>query len=111
MNAAATGATELWLLAGCALVALGLAGMLLAPALLRRLLAFNVMGSGVFLVLLALRPAGASGVADPVAQVLVLTGIVIAIASTALGVVLARRYHLATGRTDLPDDEVAGTDD
>ena len=27
------------------------------------------------------------------------------------GLLLARRYHAATGRSDLPDDEPAGTDD
>lgn len=100
-----------WLLAGSALVAIGCAAMLLAPALLRKLLAFNVMGSGVFLILLALRPRAADGVADPVAQALILTGIVIAIAATALGVTLARRYHHATGSSTLPDDEAVGTDD
>lgn len=104
-------AVNVWLLAGCALAALGLAAMLLAPALMRKLLAFNVMGSGVFLVLLALRPPGADGVADPVAQALILTGIVIAIAATALGLMLARRYHRATGSTEPPDDEAVGTDD
>jgi len=103
--------SDLWLLAGCALVAMGLAAMLLAPALLRKLLGFNVMGSGVFLVLLALRPPSSDGVADPVAQALIITGIVIAIAATALGVTLARRYHHATGSDRLPDAEEAGTDD
>jgi len=76
---------SVWLPTGSALVLLGLLGMLLAPSILRKLLAFNVMGSGIFVLLLALRPPGPSGVADPVAQALILTGIVIAIAATALG--------------------------
>lgn len=105
-----TGAT-VWLVAGSVLVAAGLAATILQPALMRKLVAFNVMGSGVFLVLLALAPRTADGRADPVAQALLLTGIVIAIASTALGLLLARRYHAATGRSDLPDDAPAGTDD
>jgi multicomponent Na+:H+ antiporter subunit C len=104
-------AADIWLLTGGALVAIGLAAMLLAPALMRKLLAFNVMGSGVFVLLLALRPRAADGVADPVAQVLILTGIVIAIAATALGLTLARRYHRATGSAELPVDDEAGTDD
>lgn len=102
---------SVWLLAGSVLVAAGLAATILQPSLMRKLVAFNVMGSGVFLVLLALAPRAADGRADPVAQALLLTGIVIAIASTALGLLLARRYHAATGRSDLPDDEPAGTDD
>lgn len=92
------------LAAGCVLVALGLAGLLFQAALMRRLLAFNIMGSGVFLLLLTLAPRTADGAADPVAQALVLTGIVIAIAATALGLRLARLYHAATGRSELGND-------
>lgn len=92
------------LAAGCVLVALGLAGLLFQAALMRRLLAFNVMGSGVFLLLLTLAPRGADGTADPIAQALVLTGIVIAIAATALGLRLTRLYHAATGRSELGDE-------
>lgn len=102
---------NVWLFTGCALVALGLAALLAAPALMRKLLAFNVMGGGVFLVLLALAPRADDGRADPIAQALLLTGIVIAVAATALGLLLARRYHAATGQSTLPDDEAAGTDD
>jgi multicomponent Na+:H+ antiporter subunit C len=97
--------------AGCALVALGLAALVLQAHLMRKLLAFNVMGSGVFLLLLALAPRAADGRADPIAQALVLTGIVVAIAATALGLLLARRYHAATGRAELDDEGEAGTDD
>jgi len=62
-------------------------------------------------LLLALRPPGPSGVADPVAQALILTGIVIAIAATALGVRLARRHFELTGQTELPEDRDAARDD
>jgi len=102
---------SIWLLTGCALVLFGLLGMLLAASILRKLLAFNVMGSGIFLLLLALRPPGPDGVADPVAQALILTGIVIAIAATALGVRLARRYFELSGHTELPEDRAAAHDD
>lgn len=96
---------------GGALVALGLAALVLQPHLMRKLLAFNVMGGGVFLVLLGLAPRSADGRADPIAQALVLTGIVVAIAATALGLALARRYRAATGRTELAADGESGTDD
>lgn len=103
------------LAAGAALVALGLAVLLAAPTLMRKLLAFNVMGGGVFMLLLALAPRTAAGTADPIAQALVLTGIVVAIAATALGLLLARLYHAATGRSALPDEAddegEPGTDD
>lgn len=102
--------------AGVALVALGLAVLLAAPTLMRKLLAFNVMGGGVFMLLLALAPRTPQGTADPIAQALVLTGIVVAIAAAALGLLLARRYHAATGRSALPDEDAGedgdqGTDD
>jgi len=102
---------SIWLLAGSALVLMGLLGMLLPTSILRKLLAFNIMGSGIFLLLLALRPPGPDGVADPVAQALILTGIVIAIAATALGVRLARRYYQLSGQTELPEDRAAARDD
>ncbi len=99
------------IVAGALLVALGLAALVVQPHLMRKLLAFNVMGGGVFLVLLGLAPRGADGGADPIGQALVLTGIVVAIAATALGLALARRYHAATGRTELAEDGESGTDD
>tara|TARA_R110001599_G_scaffold111534_1_gene275861 strand:- start:4395 stop:4718 length:324 start_codon:yes stop_codon:yes gene_type:complete len=87
----------LYALAGVALCGIGLAGFLLLNHLLRRLLAFNLIGSGVFLVLVGL--AQHRDGPDPVPQALVLTGIVVAIAATALAIVLIRRYFHLTGRT------------
>ncbi len=90
----------LYALAGMLLFVMGLAGFALLRHLLRRLMAFNLVGSGTFLVLvgLAQRPDGEP---DPVAQALVLTGIVVAIAATALALVLMRRWFDLTGRTRL----------
>lgn len=96
----------LYALAGVALCLMGLAGFALLRHLLRRLLAFNLLGSGVFLVLVGLAQSPGDQ-PDPVAQALVLTGIVVAIAATALALVLMRRWFHLTGRTELdgePDD-------
>lgn len=79
----------LYALAGALLFVLGLAGIVLAPHALRRILAFNIMGNGAFLVLVGL--AQRAGFADPVPQAMVLTGIVVAVAATALALALARR--------------------
>ncbi|MCA1925980.1 MAG: NADH-quinone oxidoreductase subunit K [Thiobacillus sp.] len=79
----------LYALVGCALFVAGVAGVLLAPHPLRRILAFNVMGNGAFLVLVGL--AQRAGFPDPVPQAMVLTGIVVAVAATALALALARR--------------------
>lgn len=82
---------------GALLFAIGLAGMLLLSCTMRRVLAFNVMGSGVFLVLVGL--AQREGTADPVPQAMVLTGIVVAVAATALALALIRRlYRLSEAR-------------
>lgn len=86
-------------LAGAALFALGAAGIVLAAPLLRRILAFNIMGSGAFLVLVGL--AQRDGGVDPVPQAMVLTGIVVAVAATALALALTRRYQALGGRSEL----------
>lgn len=92
----------LFALVGAALFALGVAGVVLIDHLLRRILAFNLMGSGAFLVLVGL--AQRSGVPDPVPQAMVLTGIVVAVAATALALALTRKLHALTGRLELPED-------
>lgn len=88
---------------GAILFALGFAGVVLIGHLLRRILAFNVMGSGAFLILVGL--AQRDGSADPVPQAMVLTGIVVAVAATALALALARRLHTLTGKLEIPADE------
>ncbi len=92
----------LFALTGAILFALGMAGVLLIAHLLRRILAFNLMGSGAFLVLVGL--AQRDGTPDPVPQAMVLTGIVVAVAATALALALARKLHALTGRLELPED-------
>ena len=84
-------ATILYSLVGAALFALGLRGALLQASLLGRILAINVCGSGIFLVFVALAYRGPGLVPDPVPHALVLTGIVVAVSATALGVALGRR--------------------
>ena len=92
----------LFALLGVALFALGVAGVVLIGHLLRRILAFNLMGSGAFLVLVGL--AQRNDVPDPVPQAMVLTGIVVAVAATALALAITRRLHALTGALELPED-------
>lgn len=80
---------------GAMLFAMGAAGVMLLAHLLRRILAFNLMGSGAFLVLVGL--AQRAGLADPVPQAMVLTGIVVSVAATALALALARRLFKLSG--------------
>ena len=92
----------LYALAGAALFAIGVAGLLLLPQLLRKILAFNILGSDAFLVLVGLGQR--DGAADPVPQAMVLTGIVVAIAATALALALARELLDLSGRMRLPEE-------
>lgn len=93
----------LYALAGIVLFGLGLHALLVRPHLVVKVLALNVMGAGVFMVLIAM--AARSEVPDPVPHALVLTGIVVAVSATALALVLALRVRSATGRNELPDDD------
>lgn len=77
---------------GAGLVALGLYGLLALQHMLRRILAVNIMGSGVFMILVALA-ARSDGDPDPVPHAMVLTGIVVAVSATALAIALACRLH------------------
>ena len=80
-------------LAACALVGIGLYGLIVQPHPLRKLVAFNIMGSGVFVLFgaLAKRGAAAGLAADPVPQALLITAIVVAFAATAVTVALLLR--------------------
>ena len=96
---------SLWYaLVGTGLFCIGLLGLILHRHLLRRILNLNVMGSGVFLVLVALaRRAGT--LPDPVPHAMVLTGLVVSVSATALGLVLITRVQRLHGRTELPEDQ------
>ena len=89
-------------LCGAALVGLGLYGLIIDPQPLRKLLAFNVLGGGVFLLfgIVARRGAAAAIAADPVPQAMVITGIVVAFAATALAVAIMLRLSQQTPETD-----------
>lgn len=87
---------------GAGLCSLGLYGFIVDRHVLRRLLAFNIMGSGCFLLLVGLAQDGRGP--DAVPQALVLTGIVVAVAATALALVIFRRWHRLSGRETLPED-------
>jgi multicomponent Na+:H+ antiporter subunit C len=85
-------------LCGAALVGLGLYGVVVNVQPLRKLLAFNVLGCGVFLIFGAVAKRGG---ADPIPQALVITGVVVAFAATALAITLLTRLFEETGRTTL----------
>ena len=91
-------AQALYALTGCLIMALGLRTALLHASLLRRVVAINVMGTGVFMILLAIAYRGPRLAPDPVPHALVLTGIVVAVSATALALALARRLNAGERR-------------
>jgi multicomponent Na+:H+ antiporter subunit C len=92
-------------LLGSLLVGLGLYGVIVGASALRKILAFNLLGSGVFLLfgVIAQRGAGAGFGGDPVPQALVITGLVVAFAATALAVGLLVRLGESAGLDDVED--------
>jgi multicomponent Na+:H+ antiporter subunit C len=93
-------------LCGAVLVGLGLYGVIVQPHPLRRIVAFNVIGGGVFLLFgaIARRGAGAGFGGDPVPQALIITGIVVAFAATALAAALVVQLLQRTGSAAIDDD-------
>lgn len=76
---------------GAALVGLGLYRIAVSADAVRRLVALNVMSAGVGSILIASAWRGPDVAPDPVPQAFVLTGIVVIVAMTAVGLLLARR--------------------
>lgn len=80
-------------LAGILLFSMGLRSAFSSTALLRRVLAINVAGAGLFLLLIAVAYRGVDKAPDPLPHALVLTGIVVAFSATALALALGRRLQ------------------
>ena len=90
-------------LLGAALVGLGLYGAITHPQPLRKIVGFNLLGSGVLLIFgaVARRGAAAGFGGDPIPQALVITAVVVGFAATALAVALLLRLFAETGAASL----------
>jgi len=80
-------------LAGIVLFLLGVWSFLVHDPLLRKLIALNIMGAGVFHILMAVAYRGLDAPPDPIPHALVLTGIVVAVSATALALTLGQRLE------------------
>jgi multicomponent Na+:H+ antiporter subunit C len=96
-------------LLGATLAGIGLYGLIVHPHVLRKILSFNLLGSGVFLIagVVARRGADAGLPGDPVLQGLVITGIIVAFSATALAVALLLRLAEAAHTASLSPDALA----
>ncbi len=93
--------TLLYSLTGLILFGMGFFTLIVHSHPLRKILAVNVMATGVFLILIATAyiPLG-QGEVDPVPHAMVLTGIVVSVSVTALALILACRVQ-ETSNVDL----------
>lgn len=92
-----------FVLAAAAVFGLGVHRLLTAGHIMRKLLALNLMLSAVFLLLIVV-PARIDGQPDPVPQALVLTGIVIAVSTTAFALALMVRLFRRQGHAAIHPD-------
>ena len=90
--------TPLWfMLVGAILAAIALYTFFVHSQPLRRLIALNIMASGIFLVLIGLARRAPTDIPDPVPHAMVLTGIVVSVSATAFALVLIRRLARLDG--------------
>jgi multicomponent Na+:H+ antiporter subunit C len=94
--------------AGIVLFVLGLWSFLVHRPLLRQLIALNLMGGGVFHVLIAIAYRGDDTPPDPVPHALVLTGIVVAVSATALALSLGTRLDALRRGDETAGEKGAG---
>ena len=99
-------AATLYGLCSAGLIGLGLYTLIVNPQPLRKILAFNVIGSGVFLLFgaIAHRGAAVGWGGDPVPQALLITGLVVAFCATALAIGLLLRLFDAAGSVSLASE-------
>ncbi|MFW5811478.1 MAG: NADH-quinone oxidoreductase subunit K [Alkalispirochaetaceae bacterium] len=103
-----------WYLVG-GIIAAGILGLFLNRRIVAKVVAINVLNSGLVLLFVLLGAASGSDapilftgreeVVDPVVQALMLTAIVVGVSVTALLLVLVVRLHRITGTTDLREIE------
>ena len=103
--------TPLYSLTGLLLFGMGLFTLIIHSHPLRKILAVNVMSTGVFLILIATAytPIG-KGDVDPVPHAMVLTGIVVSVSITALALILACRVQETSNRSMLDRKKKQGAE-
>jgi len=95
--------SAVFVLVAAAIFGLGVHGLLVSAHIMRKLLALNLMLSAPFLLLIVV-PATIDGRPDPVPQALVLTGIVIAVSTTAFALALMVRLFRKQGHASIHPD-------
>ena len=79
---------------------IGLYGMICYRHFLKKAIAINIMGTGIFLLLTALSTRSPDSIPDPVPHGMVLTGIVVSVGATAFILLLGMHLFVKTGNVD-----------
>jgi multicomponent Na+:H+ antiporter subunit C len=96
---------QIYSITSAILFVIGIAGVFLSRHFLKKIIATIIMGGGVFLVFVSIAERDALSYADPVPHALVITGIVVAVASAAFALALARRIFQLTGEESFTNDK------
>jgi len=99
---------SLYGLAGIALLCIGFHGLILRPHFLHKVIALNLAGAGAFLTLVSFARRVPGDIPDPLPHAMVLTGIVVTVAMTALALTLAKRIVSETGASSFEELEADG---
>ena len=95
--------TDLYALGGVMLFCIGLWGLAVRPHLLHKVLALNIMSTGIFLVIVAIARRVPADTPDPLPHAMVLTGIVVTVSATAFALALVKRIYTETGAVTLDE--------
>lgn len=99
---------DLYIVAGIGMLCIGLHGLILRPHLLQKVIALNVAGAGSFIALVSIARRVPGDTPDPLPHAMVLTGIVVTVAMTALAITLAKRVVSETGASSFEELEADG---
>ena len=96
---------QIYIFASAVLFAIGMAGVFSARHFLKKIIATNIMGGGVFLCFVSFADRDTLSFADPVPHALVITGIVVAVSSAAFALALVRRIKQLSGEESFPNNK------
>ncbi len=96
---------KIYILTSAVLFVIGIGGVFMARHFIKKIIATVIMGGGVFLCFVSFAERDALTFADPVPHAMVITGIVVAVASAAFALALARRIYQLTGEQSFPIDK------
>jgi multicomponent Na+:H+ antiporter subunit C len=96
---------EIYAVVAGLLFSMGLAGVFLCHQFFKKIIATQILGASVFLLLIALAHRDAGAFADPVPHAMVITGIVVAVSAASLALALARRIWVETGRVTFEGED------